>query len=99
VEQNHPFSKNLKNLKMNEDDFRALLPKIQNKLEEYDSFDKGKRLIASEIANYLLLAGNNWKMSIDEMNFYFSCGMNLTEEIAKIIYSEIKRRLSNERND
>jgi len=81
-----PFSKNLKSLKMTEDDFRALLPKIQNKLEEYDSFDKGKRLIATEVANYMLEAGNEWHMSIDEMNFYFSCGMNLVDEITKIIY-------------
>ena len=28
---------------MTERDFKGLLPKVQNKLEEYDSFDKGKR--------------------------------------------------------
>lgn len=83
-----PFIKNLKSLKMNERDFKGLLPKIQNKLEEYDSFDKGKRKLAAEASNYLLLAGDKWKMSADELNFYFASGMNLTDEIAKMIYPE-----------
>ena len=63
-----------------------MLPKVQNKLEEYDSFDKGKRQLASEVANYLLLAGDDWAMSVDELNFYFSAGMNLTNEVVKVIY-------------
>ncbi len=81
-----PFLKNLKGLKMTEKDFKGLLPKVQNKLEEYNSFDKGKRQLASEIANYLLLAGDNWPMTIDELNFYFAAGMNLIDEIIPIIY-------------
>lgn len=81
-----PFIKNLKSLKMTERDFKGLLPKVQNKLEEYDSFDKGKRQLASEVANYLLLAGDDWAMSVDELNFYFSAGMNLTNEVVKVIY-------------
>ncbi|MCF6158363.1 MAG: TIGR02556 family CRISPR-associated protein [wastewater metagenome] len=81
-----PFMKKLKGLKMDEKDIRALLPEIQNKLEEYDSFDKGKRLIASEASKYLLEAGEGWKMPVDEINFYFSCGMNLVENVANIVY-------------
>jgi CRISPR-associated protein Csh1 len=83
-----PFMKHLKGLKMDEKDIKALLPKVQNKLEEYDSFDKGKRLIASEASKYLLEAGDGWKMSVDEINYYFSCGMNLTESIADIVYAK-----------
>lgn len=83
-----PFMKKLKSLKMEESDIKALLPQIQNKLEEYDAFDKGKRLIAEEASRYLLMAGDNWKMSIDEINFYFACGMNLCNEIASIIYKK-----------
>jgi len=82
-----PFMKNLKSLKMEEKDFKGLLPKIQNKLEEYGSFDKGKKTIAKEASNYLLAAGDNWKMSVDEMNFYFAAGMNLADEITKIVYT------------
>lgn len=83
-----PFLKNLKSLKMTERDFKGLLPKVQNKLEEYDSFDKGKRQLASEAANYLLLAGDNWALSVDELNFYFAAGMNLADEVAKVIYPD-----------
>lgn len=83
-----PFMKHLKGLKMDERDIKALLPKVQNKLEEYDSFDKGKRLIASEASKYLLEAGDGWKMPVDEINYYFCCGMNLTESIADIVYAK-----------
>lgn len=83
-----PFLKELKSLKMDQKDLLGLLPKIQNKLEEYNSFDKGKRILAGEAAHYLLFGGDNWGMSIDEMNFYFACGMNLVEEVASIIYPD-----------
>jgi len=83
-----PFMKHLKGLKMDERDIKALLPKVQNKLEEYDSFDKGKHSIASEASKYLLEAGNGWKMPVDEINYYFCCGMNLTESIADIVYAK-----------
>jgi CRISPR-associated protein Csh1 len=85
-----PFMKNLKSLKMSERDFKSLLPEVQNKLEEYDSFDKGKRMLAAEASNYLLQAGDNWKMPVDEMNFYFACGMNLVNDVADIIYPDKK---------
>jgi CRISPR-associated protein Csh1 len=84
-----PFLKKLKGLKMDENDVKRLLPEVQNKLEEYDSFDRGKRLIASEASKYLLEAGNGWKMSANEINFYFACGMNLADEIAKTTYQII----------
>lgn len=66
-----PFMKKLKSLKMDENDIKALLADVQNKLEEYDSFDKGKKILATEISKYFLEAGDNWKMSVDEINFYF----------------------------
>jgi CRISPR-associated protein Csh1 len=83
-----PFMKKLKSLKMDEKDIKALLPEVMNKLEEYDSFDKGKRIIAQEASRYLLEAGDNWKMSIDEINYYFACGMNMLEEVAKVVYDK-----------
>lgn len=83
-----PFMKKLKSLKMNEKDIKALLPEIQNKLEEYDAFDKGKREIATEAAQYLISAGENWKMSVDEINYYFACGLNLANKVAEIVYKK-----------
>jgi len=90
-----PFMKYLKGLKLDEKDIKALLPKVQNKLEEYDSFDKGKRLIASEASKYLLEAGEGWKMSTDEINFYFACGMNLVDDIAGIVYPKTNKKRRN----
>lgn len=87
-----PFIKKLKGLKMDEKDIKALLPDVQAKLEEYDSFDKGKRLIASEIAKYILSAGDRWGISNNEINFYFACGMNLADDIAEIAYQRIKEK-------
>ncbi|WP_353685113.1 TIGR02556 family CRISPR-associated protein [Thermodesulfovibrio sp. 3907-1M] len=84
--ESKPFMKKLKSLKMDEKDIKALLPEVQNKLEEYEAFDKGKRLIAQEASKYLLQAGDGWKMSVYEINFYFACGMNMSEEVAKIVY-------------
>ncbi len=85
-----PFMKKLKSLKMDEKDIKALLSEVHNKLEEYDAFDKGKRLIAQEASKYLLQAGDSWKMPVDEINFYFACGMNMNDEIAKVVYNNPK---------
>lgn len=83
-----PFMKQLKNLKMTEKDFKGLLPKVQNKLEEYDSYDTGKRRIAKAAADYLLQSEDIWNLSLDEMNFYFCAGMNLADEICSIVYDK-----------
>lgn len=87
IRESKPFLKKLKSLKMDEKDIKALLPQVQNKFEDYNAFDKGKRIITKEIANYFLEAGDNWKMSVDEINYYFACGMNLYNEVAQIIYN------------
>jgi len=87
-----PFMKYLKGFKLDEKDIKALLPKVQNKLEEYGAFDKGKRLIASEASKYLLEAGEGWKMSTDEINFYFACGMNLVDDIEGVVYRKTNEK-------
>jgi len=33
-------------------------------------------------------------MSVDEMNFYFASGMNLVDEVTKIIYGDKKQEVS-----
>jgi CRISPR-associated protein Csh1 len=79
---------------MNMKDFKGLLPKIQNKLEEYKSFDKGKRELAKGVSTYLLAAGETWNLSLDEMNFFFASGMNLCSEVTSVLYP--KEKLENE---
>lgn len=83
-----PFMKKLKGLKMDEQDIKALLPAVQNKFEEYNSFGRGKKLVAEEAYNYLFASGDNWRLPVDEINFYFAGGMNLVRQIKDIIYAK-----------
>ena len=80
-----PFFKNLKGLKMNEEDIKGLLPKVINKLIEYDKYDKGKKELAEEIAKNLL-SQEKLGLSIDEINFYFASGIALSKEVADMVY-------------
>ena len=79
-----PFLKYLKSLKMTEKDFKELLTKVQAKLEEYDALPRAKDFL-EEASYYLLMGGDNFKMSVPEMNFFFTLGMNLKREILKSI--------------
>ena len=73
-----PFRAKLKGLKLDEKAIKKLLPEIQNKLEEY-----GKnyyKTLESLIASYFVSAGNGWKLTNDEISFYFVLGMNLSDK-------------------
>ncbi|MDQ0340796.1 CRISPR-associated protein Csh1 [Caldalkalibacillus uzonensis] len=83
-----PFLKQLKGLKMQEKDFHGLLPKVQDKLQQYNAFDAKKQLLAEEISDFFLRAGTGWKLSVDEMNFCFVSGMNLVHHIENILYGK-----------
>lgn len=88
-----PFLKNLKGLKMDINDMKALLSKVVNKLNEYGSFDTGKKEIAQEIArNFLIASEQDHKLSVDELNFYFVSGMALSEEIANLVYENKEQK-------
>jgi len=78
-----PFRKNLKGLKMKEEDFKSLLTKIQNKLEEYKK--NYYRSLETLISEYFVEAGRNWNFNTDELNFYFVLGMNLEDFMDKIL--------------
>jgi len=76
---NKPFFKELKGLRLKEQDVKGLLPKIINKLEEYD---KNYYVdLEQEAAAQFACAGDNWDMSMDEINFVFSLGMALSNSI------------------
>lgn len=70
-----PFRTKLQGLKLDEKLVKRLLPDIQNKLEEYDkNYYRGLEKL---ISKYMIEAGDGWKMSKDEISFYFVLGMNL----------------------
>ena len=74
-----PFRSKLKGLKMDGRDITALLSEIIEKLEQY----KSNYYVPLEnlISKYLIAAGDfrKWNMPIDEMNFVFVVGMNLSK--------------------
>ena len=73
-----PFRPKLQGLKLDEKVVKGLLPAIQNKLDEY-----GKNYykdLESIIAEYMIRAGEGWRMSKDEISFYFVLGMNLSDK-------------------
>ena len=70
-----PFRTKLQGLRLDQRKVSALLPEIQNKFEEYSkNYYRELEKFASE---YLIQAGNDWKLSKDEVSFYFVLGMNL----------------------
>lgn len=86
--KSQPFLAQLKGLKMNNKDIIGLLPKVEAKLREYDRFDKGKAFVAEEISRLFMSSNKKWALTVDEINFYFVCGMNLYNEINLIVYDE-----------
>ncbi len=72
-----PFRVKLQGLRLDEKKVKALLPEIQNKLEEYESnYYRDLETLASE---YFIQAQDNWSLSRDEISFYFALGMNLSK--------------------
>ncbi len=75
-----PFRTKLQGLKLDQNRIQSLLPEIQNKLEEYKSnyYRDLERLISA----YMIEAGNEWRLSKDELAFHFVIGMNLADQFA-----------------
>ncbi|MDY6789691.1 MAG: TIGR02556 family CRISPR-associated protein [Thermodesulfobacteriota bacterium] len=79
-----PFRSRLKGLKMNSRDISVLLPEIIEKIEQYKkqySIFYQYKEVADLASKYLISSGNfrNWNIPVDEMNFIFVLGMNLSQ--------------------
>lgn len=92
---NDPFWNTLKGLKMKERDFVALLPRIQGKLRQYDApFKAHKGRSASSprrvtlAADYLQASPRPWNLSMDEMNYYFTLGLNLAFDFNRFTFPQ-----------
>jgi CRISPR-associated protein Csh1 len=83
-----PFLKQLMSLKMDERTIKGLLPKVINKLQEYDAYQRSHQQLAEEISTLFMAAQKNWRMSIDELNFYFVCGMNLVSKVKEVLFTK-----------
>jgi len=74
-----PFRSKLRGLKLDEQLVKRLLPEIQNKLEEYGKNYYPK--LEEQISKYMIKAGNDWKISKDEISFYYVLGMDLSYSV------------------
>jgi len=75
-----PFRIKLQGLKLDQKKVQAIFPEIQNKLEEYKS--NYYRDLERLISTLMIEAGDDWKLSKDEIAFYFVLGMNLVDQFA-----------------
>lgn len=76
--QSAPFTKYLKSLKMEQRDLLELLPRITQKLTEYDAYRGRNRQMLEAASYYLTRAGiDPWPLTAAEINLLFSMGMNL----------------------
>ncbi len=73
-----PFWNKLNNLQVDEKRLKSLLPKVINKLQEYDH-RKSRRVqdLEALAGQYLIAAGENWKLSGDMISYYFTLGLSL----------------------
>ncbi|AKB77329.1 CRISPR-associated protein, Csh1 family [Methanosarcina horonobensis HB-1 = JCM 15518] len=71
-----PFRTKLRGLNLDERYVKRIFPEIINKLEEYDA--NYYKELETLIAKYMIQSGTDWKMSNDEISFYFVLGMNLS---------------------
>ncbi|MGG3739055.1 TIGR02556 family CRISPR-associated protein [Aeribacillus pallidus] len=83
-----PFLKQLMSLKMDERTIKGLLPKVINKLQEYDAYQRSHQQLAEEISTLFMTAQKKWRISVDELNFYFVCGMNLVSKVKDILFAK-----------
>lgn len=74
-----PFRSRLQGLKLDQKKVQILLPQIQNKLEEYRAnyYHDLEQLISVS----MIEAGSDWRLSKDEIAFYFVLGMNLSNQV------------------
>jgi len=82
-----PFRVKLQGLRLDQKQVQSLLPEIQNKLEEYvKNYYRDLERLAS---GYFMKAGPAWRLSKDEISFFFVLGMNLSHAF-KAAKSEVQ---------
>lgn len=91
-----PFLLQLMGLKMDSRSIKGLLPKVENKLNEYKSFGRGKSQVAEAVSKLFMESPANWRLSVDELNYYFVCGMNLYNEVNLILYGKKEEEVTDD---
>lgn len=81
-----PFDKHLKGLRMNRKDVMGLMNRVVEKLRAYDEYGPRMEELVAAISKRFLDPAGDWKMSIDELNFYIAAGMAMKNEMNSIRY-------------
>ena len=76
-----PFNKNLKSLRLREEEVKGVVAQVVNKMQEYDCYSLKSKEIVEEISRLIFSSSSDWKLSVDEINFYIVAGMALQKEI------------------
>jgi len=83
VRGSRPFLGKLKGLRLKEEDIKRLLPEAVDKAEAYG--DDNKQIVAGLLecaAAAMAAAGDRWKLSGDEVSYYFALGLVLAPRLA-----------------
>lgn len=70
-----PFRNKLQGLRLNEALVKSISKDAQEKLEQYRK--NYYKEIETNISQYMVTGGSGWKISNDEISFFFTTGMNL----------------------
>jgi CRISPR-associated protein Csh1 len=81
-----PFLKKLKGFKMNQTEIMGLFSDIRDKLESYEKYYGHNKELFIKAFKYLTSADTNWKLNVEQINFYFLAGMARFHEIKDLIY-------------
>ncbi len=81
-----PFFTRLKGLKLRQPDVEGMVTEAVTKMQEYDKYSKGSKLIMETITDLIFSSPAQWNLSTDEINFYIAGGMALSKKI----YDELK---------
>lgn len=76
-----PFTNKLKEFKMRQSDINAIIKEVVNKMIQYDSYSKDSKILVEEVFELMLRSPADWKMLIDDINFYIVGGMTLSKKI------------------
>ena len=70
-----PFRNKLQGLRLNEALIKSISKNAQDKLEQYKKNYYKK--LETVISQFMVAGGSNWKITNDEISFFFTTGMNL----------------------
>ena len=86
-----PFLKKLSSFKLNQRGFEKLVGEVIEKLENYNAFTSFESKIHQLMSSYFAKSKPKWGINEERMNFLFTVGMGLKNEVYEAVEKELKR--------